>query len=87
MPNSYSFMEPNPRERIMPNWKLEGSSVVWDENAPDPVDDTFDPSANSVADVKAYVEANPDERDTVLAAEQAGKGRVTLIDWLSADGS
>jgi hypothetical protein len=85
MPDSYSFMS-DPKERKMPNWKLQDFSVVWDEDAPDAAsDDAFDPSAYSVADVKAYIDDYPDERAAVLAAEQAGKGRVTLIDWLSND--
>jgi hypothetical protein len=71
----------------MPNWKLQDFSVVWDEDAPDDDDDVFNPSAYSVAEVKAYVDDNPDERAYVLQMEQAGKGRVTLIDWLSNDGS
>lgn len=72
----------------MGNWKLQDYSVVWDEDAPEAGEgDTFDPSDYSVADVKAYIEENPDERAAVLEAEQAGKGRTTLIDWLSDDGS
>jgi hypothetical protein len=30
------------------------------------------------------VTANPAELDAVYAAEQAGKARVTLLDWLAA---
>lgn len=75
----------------MPNWKLEGSSVVWDEDAPDPEPDEFagepdedyDPADHTVDDVKAWVEANPDYVTEVLEAEEGGKNRVTLVDWLS----
>ena len=42
------------------------------------------PGRATVAEVKAYVEANPDELDAVLAAETAGKNRSTLVDWLEA---
>jgi len=35
----------------------------------------FDPTGKSVADVKAYVEAHPDEKDAILAAEAGGKNR------------
>lgn len=74
----------------MPNWKLEGSSVVWDEDAPDPVDDTaddgeFDPGDHSIPDVKKYVDENPDESQRIYDAEVEGKGRQTLLDWLTAD--
>lgn len=43
----------------------------------------FDPSEHNVADVLEHVEANPDQAADVLAAEQAGKARSTIIDALS----
>jgi len=43
-----------------------------------------DPNAATVQQVKDYVTAHPDERDRILAEEQAGQARVTLIDWLTA---
>lgn len=74
----------------MPNWKLEGASLVEDNSTPAPepasvepdTDDTFDPSEHTIDEVKDYVDAHPDEVDAVLNAEQAGKGRVTLVEWL-----
>jgi len=33
------------------------------------------------------VTANPAELDAVYAAEQAGKARVTLLDWLRTSGA
>jgi hypothetical protein len=50
---------------------------------PEPGPTGYDPGADTVADVQAYVEAHPDRRATVLAAEKAGKNRTTLVDWLS----
>ena len=38
----------------------------------------FDPGAHSVAEVKDYLEAHPDERSVVLAAEAAGRSRASL---------
>ena len=38
----------------------------------------YDPAAHTVDEVQAYVAAHPDEAAAVLAAEQAGKDRVTL---------
>lgn len=38
----------------------------------------FDPAAHSVAEVKDYIEAHPDERHVVLAAEAAGRSRASL---------
>ena len=46
--------------------------------------DDFDPADNTVEEVQAYVEANPDQRDSVLKQEKAGKNRSTLTDWLEA---
>ena len=71
----------------MANWKLEASSVVWDEDAPDPVEDDveFDPGDNNIDAVKAYINEHPDETQRVYDLEVAGKGRQTLLDWLSED--
>lgn len=39
----------------------------------------FDPSEHTVAEVQDYLAAHPDETDTVLERERAGKARTTLI--------
>ena len=39
----------------------------------------FDPGEHTVAEVEAYLAEHPDETDTVLAAEAAGKNRTTLV--------
>jgi hypothetical protein len=44
----------------------------------------YDPSAHTVDEVKAHVEAHPDELDAIYDAEQSGKARTTLLDWLAA---
>lgn len=46
--------------------------------------DTYDPGDYTVEEVKEYVTDNPDQADEVLAAEQAGKNRTTLTDWLES---
>lgn len=51
--------------------------------APAEPDDEFDPAEHNIKIVLAYVEANPDDADRVLAAEMDGKGRRTIIDALS----
>jgi hypothetical protein len=79
----------------MPNWTLKDTAVVWDEDAPDPEpdevdaepDETFDPADHTVDEVKAWVEANPDYVTEVLEAEEGGKNRVTLVDWLNEFGT
>ena len=43
-----------------------------------------DPGAFTVAQVEEWVSDNPDMVDAVLAAEQAGKDRTTLVAWLEA---
>lgn len=44
--------------------------------------ETVRPDDLTVAEVKAHVEAHPDQIDDVLAAEVDGKNRVTLVEWL-----
>lgn len=39
----------------------------------------FDPGAHTVAEVQAYLAEHPDQTDTVLDRERAGKARTTLI--------
>lgn len=41
---------------------------------------SYDPAEHNVAEVKEYIEKNPDERDAVIAAERRGKARSTLLD-------
>lgn len=41
----------------------------------------YDPSAYKVGEVLEYLEANPDQVDAVKAAEEAGKGRTTILDY------
>jgi len=52
------------------------------EGAAEP--ESYDPADYTVAEVQAYVEANPDQRDEVWALESEGKNRTTLIAWLEA---
>lgn len=40
----------------------------------------FNPTEHTVAEVKDYIETNPDEKDAVLAAEAAGKARASLLE-------
>jgi hypothetical protein len=47
-------------------------------------DDGYDPGADTVDDVLAYVDKHPDEADRVLAAEKAGKNRTTVVSQLEA---
>lgn len=74
----------------MANWKLEGTAVVWDEDAPDPASESvasekFDPGDHNIDEVKSYVDDHPDEVQAVYDAEKAGKARVSLLDWLTLD--
>lgn len=57
----------------------------YDPNAPDQTyaaEEGYDPSAHTVTEVIGYTEDNPDQLETILAAEQAGKARTTLISHL-----
>lgn len=46
--------------------------------------EVYDPSEHTVDEVKSYVEEHPDECEAVLDAEQEGKDRITLVEWLEA---
>lgn len=41
--------------------------------------EAFDPGEHTVAEVHDYLAEHPDQTDAVLAAEQAGKARTTLV--------
>lgn len=72
-----------------PNREAVGEAPIWTnadggepdggepEAVPEPL--AYDPGAHTVADVEAYLAAHPNERDAVLAAEAAGKARVSLV--------
>ena len=82
MPDSHSFAPtfdaPGPRGG---NRARASAPDDVGEPAPEP-DEDFDPAAHTVDEVKAYVEAYPDYAPDILEAEQDGKNRVTLVEWL-----
>jgi hypothetical protein len=43
----------------------------------------YDPDDHKVGEVKAHVEANPEQAAAILAAEQEGQNRTTLVEWLT----
>lgn len=43
----------------------------------------LDTAAYTVADIKTYVEENPDEAEAILEDEMNGKNRSSLTDWLN----
>lgn len=45
-------------------------------------DEPYDPGQHTVAEVLAYAADHPDEVDDIVAAEEAGQGRVTILDKL-----
>lgn len=75
---------------------LEGSEPV-EQPAPEPVEEEvddwdeadeadeeyFDPADYSAEQVRGFVEENPEAVDDVLAAEQSGKNRKGLVEWLT----
>jgi len=61
-----------------PNREAVGLAPIWGDAEAPPEGDTFDPGAHTVAEVEAYLDEHPDERDAVLAAERAGKNRASL---------
>jgi hypothetical protein len=45
----------------------------------------YDPGAHTVPEVEEFANEHPDQWGEILAAEQAGKDRITLVDWLTAN--
>lgn len=56
-------------------WANDDSEISEDEIE-------FDPSEHSVADVKAFVEENPETASDILDAETSNRNRSTLTKWL-----
>jgi hypothetical protein len=59
----------------------------YDPDAPDVEysdEEGYDPGEHTVTEVIGYVEDNPQDLEEVLAAEEAGKARVTLISHLES---
>lgn len=50
------------------------------EAEPEPA---YDPNDHKVGEVKSHVEANPEQAAGILAAEQEGQNRTTLVEWLT----
>lgn len=87
MPDSHSFAtspihRPNVRQRGAPRFAPDGVTPLGDGVVGEPDNDEFDPSAHTVDAVKAYVTEHPDYVTEILEAEEAGKARVTLVEWL-----
>lgn len=69
-----------------PNRQAVGLDPIWappPEIDPETTPPAYDPGAHTIAEVETYVANHPDERAAVLAAEQAGKNRTTLVASLS----
>lgn len=59
----------------------ELADLLYEE--PDGDDESFDVDAASIPEVKDFVTEFTETLADVLAAEQAGKNRVTLVEWLN----
>lgn len=64
-------------------WDMPNQQVVRaaPPSAPES-DGGFDPGDHTVDEVKTYVAGHPDELTAATAAEQAGKQRSSLLEWL-----
>jgi hypothetical protein len=84
MPNSWSFAnQPRPVQQT----RAAPASVPVEAPpagaADAPVVEQYQPSLHTVDEVKDYVGTHPDELEAVLALEEIGKKRSTLIAWLN----
>lgn len=73
-------MSVDPAREQLKNMLRRPSSVQAEQ------DTGFDPGEHTVADVQTYITDHPDEVDAIYEAEQSGKARSTLLDWLAAQG-
>jgi hypothetical protein len=71
-----------------PNREAVGLAPIWTGASADEQPEVdpgsgpgggYDPGEHTVDDVLDYVDKHPDEADAVLAAEEAGKNRTTLV--------
>ena len=74
-----------------PGWRSPRYEHRWIPPPPEPQqpppeqpegEESFDPGEHTIAEVKEYVEANPDVAQDVSTLEDDGKDRVTLVTWL-----
>lgn len=76
--------EPSQDEDVADDDTADDTAADADGEAEDEAD-AFDPSAHTVVDVNTYLEAADDaERARVLAAEQAGKARLGILNTWGA---
>lgn len=62
---------------------LLGEDTEVEDTEEESEDDVLDTAALTVDEVKEYVEENPDEAEAILADEEDGKNRSSLVKWLS----
>ena len=86
MPDSYSYASDPSHGRNRRSRVPSREGILGTADGGEVDNDSFVPSAHTVDEVKAYVEANPDYLTEILEAEQEGKARVTLIEWLDTFG-
>ena len=68
-------------------WDMPNQQVVRAAPPSSPKGDGgFDPGDHTVDEVKTHVEANPDQTAAVTKAEESGKARSSLLDWLATQG-
>ena len=58
----------------------EETRETEDTEAPPESDGEYDPGEHTVTEVKAYLAEHPEDRDRVIAAEEAGRGRVGITE-------
>jgi len=67
-----------------PNREAVGLDPVWTgaaEGEPGGADAAgFDPADHTISEIWDHLDANPDERDAVIAAERAGRNRAGVVD-------
>lgn len=44
--------------------------------------ETYNPGDHTIREIKGYVEEHPEELESIIAQEENGQGRTTLLTWL-----
>lgn len=89
-PNSGAVPQPGGFAVVQAGGPVSGKSSSRSESqdsgdSGDSGSEEYDPSNDNIDDVLKHVEKNPDQRDAVIKAEEAGKNRSTLLSKLKGD--
>jgi len=69
----------HPEQAVEPEGAVD-TGVGEDEPPEESTEDLYDPADHTVIEVLAYLAEHPEDRDRVLASEEAGRGRKGILE-------